>query len=49
MDEATILITQMIEEYPQNADLLIIRARLYYKDKTKVLMKIFYFILFMNI
>jgi hypothetical protein len=26
----------MIEKYPDNADLLIVRARLYYKDKTKV-------------
>ncbi|CAF0785881.1 unnamed protein product [Rotaria sp. Silwood1] len=36
IDEASTLITQMIEQYPQNADLLIIRARLYYKDKNKV-------------
>jgi tetratricopeptide (TPR) repeat protein len=43
MDEATALITQMIEEYPANADLLIIRARLYYKDKNKVFIKIFFF------
>jgi len=36
IDEATTLITQLIEQYPRNADLLIIRARLYYKDKNKV-------------
>ena len=36
MDEATALINQMIEDYSENADLLIIRARLYYKDKAKV-------------
>jgi hypothetical protein len=43
IDEASTLITQMIEQYPQNADLLIIRARLYFKDKTKVIIiSIFY-------
>lgn len=36
IDEASTLITQLIDQYPQNADLLIIRARLYFKDKTKV-------------
>lgn len=36
IDEASTMITQMIEQYPQTADLLIIRARLYFKDKTKV-------------
>ncbi|CAF3399092.1 unnamed protein product [Rotaria socialis] len=36
IDEASTLVTQMIEQYPENADLLIIRARLFYKDKTKV-------------
>ncbi len=43
MDEATALITQMIEDYPENPDLLIIRARLNYKDKNKVFIKIFFF------
>jgi len=36
IEEASILVTQLIEQYPQHADLLIIRARLYYKDKDKV-------------
>jgi tetratricopeptide (TPR) repeat protein len=36
IEEASTLITQLIEQYPQNADLLIIRARLYYKDKEKL-------------
>lgn len=36
MDDAIALINQMIEDYSENADLLIIRARLYFKDKTKV-------------
>ncbi|CAF3692833.1 unnamed protein product, partial [Rotaria sordida] len=35
IEEASTLVTQMIEQYSQNADLLIIRARLYYKDKDK--------------
>lgn len=47
IDEASTLITQLIEQYPQNADLLIIRARLYYKDKNKVNIKI-YFCFLMN-
>ncbi len=42
IEEATILITQLIEQYPQKADLLIIRARLYYKDKEKVYMNLFF-------
>jgi len=42
IEEATILITQLIEQYPRNADLLIIRARLYYKDKEKVYMNLFF-------
>ncbi len=41
IDEASTLITQLIEQYPQNADLLIIRARLYYKDKEKVNMSFY--------
>jgi hypothetical protein len=41
IDEASTLITQLIEQYPHNADLLIIRARLYYKDKEKVFINIF--------
>ena len=36
IDEASTLVTQLIEQYSQNADLLIIRARLYYKEKAKV-------------
>ncbi|UJR33398.1 hypothetical protein I4U23_020845 [Adineta vaga] len=36
IDEAIALINQMIEDYSDNADLLIIRARLYYKDKAKL-------------
>ena len=43
IDEASTLITQMIEQYPQNDDLLIIRDRLYYKDNTKVFIKILSF------
>jgi hypothetical protein len=46
IDEASTLITQLIEQYPQNADLLIIRARLYYKDKNKVYIKIYFSFLF---
>ncbi len=42
IDEASTLITQLIEQYPQNADLLIIRARLYYKDKDKVDISIYF-------
>ncbi len=41
IDEATTLITQLIEQYPQNPDLLVIRARLYYKDKEKVCRNLF--------
>jgi hypothetical protein len=33
----------MLEQYPQHADLFIIRARLYYKDKTKVFIRILLF------
>ena len=36
MVKGTALNNQMIEDYSENADLLIIRARLYYKDKAKV-------------
>lgn len=36
IDEAGTLVNQLIEQYPQNADLLIIRARLSYKEKSKV-------------
>ncbi len=46
IDEASTLITQLIEQYPQNADLLIIRARLYYKDKNKVYIKIYFSLFF---
>lgn len=41
IDEACALVTQMIEQYPQTADLLIIRARLYFKEKTKVKIRLF--------
>ena len=38
IEEATIIISQLIEDHPHNADLLIIRARLCYKDKKKVVL-----------
>jgi hypothetical protein len=46
IDEATTLITQLIEQYPRNADLLIIRARLYYKDKNKVYIVFFFLFIY---
>ncbi|CAF0762254.1 unnamed protein product [Didymodactylos carnosus] len=36
VEEATTLISQIIEQYPQNPDLLIVRARLYYREKSKL-------------
>ena len=49
IEEATIIVSQLVEEHPLNADLLIIRARLCYKDKTKVIYSNEFFFLIQNV